>query len=70
MDPRDWRFPMACPLCRVEAGKPVRVVTDAAVLVVEVRCESCRHDWALSAPSPALLFHRKDDRRHPGSVDE
>ena len=70
MDPRDWRFPMACPVCQMVAGKPLRVVTDSSVLVVEVHCESCRHDWSLTAPAPSLFFQKKDDRRHPRDIED
>jgi hypothetical protein len=63
MNPKDWQFPMACPRCASEKGNPVRVLTNDSVLTVEVRCGDCRHEWALSEPSPAIFLKAEGDRR-------
>ena len=64
MDAKDWRFPMACPVCKAAAGFPYCANTLQHELMLELRCRDCRHEWVISAPSPStLVLRRKEDRR-------
>jgi hypothetical protein len=64
MEAKDWHFPMACPKCGGVAGTPVRAHTEEAdVLVLELRCIACQHQWAISAPAPSVFLAPKQDRR-------
>ena len=63
MDPKDWKFPMACPRCTSATGNPIRVSTDHYKLTVELRCGDCSHQWKLSEPSPSLFLRARADRR-------
>ena len=43
MKSKDWRFPMACPVCQAVNGNPFRVTADGKALKVEVRCGACQY---------------------------
>jgi hypothetical protein len=55
-------FPIVCPGCQAQAGNPHNARTVADQLLVDLRCDVCRHEWTIAAPSP-LIFRRKPDRR-------
>jgi hypothetical protein len=65
MNARDWRFPMACPSCDAMAGTPHCARADHETLSLGLRCTTCRNEWEISAPCPALILKIKPDRRKP-----
>ena len=68
MNPKDWKFPMACPACGSVKGSPYSVMTDDTTLKVDLRCGDCRHEWAIAGPSPSIFLKQKDDRRTKRAV--
>jgi len=62
-NPKDWRFPMTCPVCQASQGFPYFVTSDDASVTVQIVCSGCRNDWSITAPSPSLFLMRKTDRR-------
>ena len=69
MNPKDWKFPMACPACGAERGTPVSVLPDDAMLTVQVRCGGCGHGWKIAGPLPAIFLKARQDRRRIRRVD-
>jgi len=55
MNPRDWKFPMACDVCGSTDGTPFRVTSDTATLTVHVRCHRCRTEWAIVGSVPSMF---------------
>jgi hypothetical protein len=62
MDAKDWRFPMACRVCKAVTAFPYRTQTQKNEVVLELLCYDCLHEWVISAPQP-LMFRPKPDRR-------
>lgn len=67
MQAKDWHFPMPCPVCGVVTRAPYRAWTGDAVLWVELRCDTCRHEWTLTAPAPTVILMPQSDRRFDAS---
>ena len=38
-------FPIACPTCARKAGMPFKATTAPGLIMVEMRCRGCRHEW-------------------------
>jgi hypothetical protein len=67
MDPRDWRFPTACPVCNSVAAVPCKATTtEANALELCIRCPHCAHEWVWTAQSPPIVIKPKEDRRESG----
>lgn len=50
-----WRFPMQCPHCKADDGRPVRVESKtAAEVTVHLRCGICAHEWTEHRATPLL----------------
>ena len=64
MDAHDWRFPMPCPVCNAVSGAPFRVSVGHGKLAIDLRCNSCQHEWTASTTSPPLVLTPKPDRRN------
>ena len=65
MQAKDWRFPMACPLCAETAGTPYHASPEADAVRVKVLCSSCEHVWELVGMSSLPSLRPKPDRRRP-----
>lgn len=63
MDAKDLRFPMLCPVCHDVSGAPFRVSVGDDKLAIDLRCNSCHHEWMISVNSPPLMLTPKADRR-------
>jgi hypothetical protein len=51
-----WRFPMRCPKCAAEDGRPCRVESKtAAEVMVSLRCGTCAHEWTEHRQTPLLI---------------
>ena len=57
-DPKDWHFPMTCPVCKASCGTPSRVSTTNGLLTVDVECGACLHEWPISAPAPSIFLSK------------
>jgi hypothetical protein len=57
-DPKDWHFPMVCPVCKAECGTTCRVSTAKGLLTVNIECGACLHEWPISAPAPAVFLSK------------
>jgi hypothetical protein len=64
MEVKDWRFPMACPKCQAATAFPYNVTTDG-LIIVDIRCRSCHHQWVLSSPMPPFFLRQKEEFRKP-----
>ena len=50
-----WRFPMRCPKCQAQDGRPCRVESKtAAEVTVVLRCGTCAHEWTEHRATPLL----------------
>lgn len=50
-----WHFPMRCPQCAADDGRPVRVESKtAAEVTVYLRCGTCTHEWTEHRQTPLL----------------
>ena len=65
MDPKDWRFPMACLACQAVAVFPFRAHTLKDELRLELRCRNCHHEWVMSSPHPVMFYRNQDRRSEP-----
>jgi hypothetical protein len=51
-----WRFPMACPECHAEGGRPYRVESKTTLqVIVGLRCCECGHEWSANRDTPWLI---------------
>ena len=50
-----WRFPMQCPKCAAQDGRPRRVESKtAAEVTVFLVCGTCEHEWTEHRQTPLL----------------
>lgn len=69
MTPTDWHYPMKCPGCKADAGRPFSVQSKSSTeVIVHVRCSACSHQWTLERDTPNLApsvdqrhSHREED---------
>ena len=63
MSMKDWRFPTMCPACGIVSGTPYRARSVGDRIEMALRCTSCRHDWTVCEPSPAVVLSYSPDVR-------
>jgi hypothetical protein len=64
----DSPYPERCPKCRAAAGLPYSAGTceRPGVILVKLRCQSCRHEWSSEAPpasADSVILSPRPDRR-------
>ena len=69
MNPTNWHSPLRCPHCQSDAGHPFSVQSNSSnEVTVNVRCETCTHEWTLERETPSLSPKRV--QRFPEDVTE
>lgn len=60
MNSTNWRSPLRCPHCRTDAGHPFSVQSNSSnEVIVNVRCETCAHEWKLERETPSFAPSRE-----------
>ena len=64
MTDTSWPSAFTCPKCLEYSGRALKVESHRpGVLLVDVRCKQCAHEWQLERDMPTYAIRPKKDRR-------
>jgi len=64
MTDTSWPSAFTCPECHQYSGRAFKVASHrAGMMLVDVRCKQCAHEWQIERDIPTYAIRPKKDRR-------